>query len=98
MKNLLSLFKPAKAQRLGVRERETNLCLMTPFIITLNNLNCLKYNKSDPNYFSDEWVSKMKADTHENWRLKLLNLKKILQTLTDYYSEVIILFFLPSIL
>jgi hypothetical protein len=68
---------------------------MTLFIFTLNNLNFLKYNKSDPNYFSDEWVSKMKADTHENWRLKLLNLKKILQTLTDYYSEVIVLF-IPS--
>ncbi len=45
--------------------------------------------KSDPKYFADEWMNKIKSDTNENWRLKLLNLKKILQALTDYYSEVI---------
>lgn len=46
-------------------------------------------NNIDPEYFDDEWVGKIKDDTNENWRLKLLNLKKILQRITDYYSEVL---------
>lgn len=46
-------------------------------------------NNIDPDYFSEEWLGKIKTDTNQNWRLKLLNLKKILQTLTDYYSEVL---------
>lgn len=46
-------------------------------------------NSIDPDYFSDEWLNKIKTDTNENWRLKLLNLNKILQTLNDYYSEIL---------
>lgn len=46
-------------------------------------------NNIDSEHFNDDWMSKIKADTNENWRLKLLNLKKILQTLTDYYTEVL---------
>lgn len=46
-------------------------------------------NNIDPQYFSDDWVTKIKLDTNENWRLKLLNLNKIFQTLTDYYTEVL---------
>nr|BAK00177.1 predicted protein [Hordeum vulgare subsp. vulgare] len=46
-------------------------------------------NNIDPEYFDEDWLSKIKDDTNENWRLKLLNLKKILQRITDYYSEVL---------
>jgi hypothetical protein len=47
----------------------------------LNNIDC--------DHFNEEWMSKIKTDTNGNWRLKLLNLKKIFNTLTDYYTDVL---------
>lgn len=44
-------------------------------------------NNIDSDYFNEEFTAKIKTETNENWRLKLLNLKKILQTLTDYYTD-----------
>lgn len=44
-------------------------------------------NSIDSEHFNEEFMSKIKTETNENWRLKLLNLKKILQTLTDYYTD-----------
>lgn len=46
-------------------------------------------NNIDSEHFNEEWISKIKTDTNENWRLKLINLKKILQTLTDYYADML---------
>ncbi|XP_072245943.1 protein Hook homolog 1 [Leuresthes tenuis] len=43
----------------------------------------------DPAWFSDGWLSRIKADVDDNWRLKLNNLKKILQMVVDYYNEVL---------
>ncbi|XP_040040570.2 protein Hook homolog 1 [Gasterosteus aculeatus] len=43
----------------------------------------------DPAWFSDGWLSRIKADVDDNWRLKMNNLKKILQMVVDYYSEVL---------
>uniref|UniRef100_G3PNM1 Hook microtubule-tethering protein 1 n=1 Tax=Gasterosteus aculeatus aculeatus TaxID=481459 RepID=G3PNM1_GASAC len=42
----------------------------------------------DPAWFSDGWLSRIKADVDDNWRLKMNNLKKILQMVVDYYSEL----------
>jgi len=46
-------------------------------------------NNIDPEYFNEDWLSKIKTDTNDNWRLKLLNLKKIYEAISDYYSEIL---------
>uniref|UniRef100_A0A8C2ZYH1 Hook microtubule-tethering protein 1 n=1 Tax=Cyclopterus lumpus TaxID=8103 RepID=A0A8C2ZYH1_CYCLU len=43
----------------------------------------------DPAWFSDGWLRRIKTDVDDNWRLKMNNLKKILQMVVDYYSEVL---------
>uniref|UniRef100_A0A1A7X317 Hook homolog 1 n=4 Tax=Iconisemion striatum TaxID=60296 RepID=A0A1A7X317_9TELE len=43
----------------------------------------------DPAWFSDGWLSRLKTDVDGNWRLKMNNLKKILQMVVDYYNEVL---------
>ncbi|XP_060773496.1 protein Hook homolog 1 isoform X1 [Neoarius graeffei] len=43
----------------------------------------------DPSWFSDSWLMRIKEDVGDNLRLKLNNLKKILQMIVDYYNEVL---------
>ncbi|KAK2863892.1 hypothetical protein Q7C36_003046 [Tachysurus vachellii] len=43
----------------------------------------------DPSWFSDSWLTRIKDDVGDNLRLKLNNLKKILQMIVDYYNEVL---------
>ncbi|KAM9831510.1 protein Hook homolog 1 [Neosynchiropus ocellatus] len=43
----------------------------------------------DPAWFSDAWCSRIKTDVEDNRRLKMNNLKKILQLVVDYYHEVL---------
>jgi len=40
-----------------------------------------------PEWFTDHWLSKIKTDTGHNWRLKVSNLKKVLEKVLDYYQE-----------
>ena len=40
-----------------------------------------------PSHFTEEWFSKLKQNP-ENWRLKISNLKKILDRLSDYYENL----------
>lgn len=42
-----------------------------------------------PEWFSKDWLSKIKTDVGENWRLKVSNLKKIIGGVTEYYQEYI---------
>lgn len=44
----------------------------------------------DPSWFNDGWLSRIKTDVEDNWRLKMNNLKKILQMVVDYYNEVLV--------
>ncbi|KAL7396888.1 hypothetical protein ABVT39_013047 [Epinephelus coioides] len=46
-------------------------------------------NQIDPAWFTDGWLGRIKTDVEENWRLKMNNLKKILQMVVDYYNEVL---------
>ncbi|MBN3302210.1 HOOK1 protein, partial [Amia calva] len=43
----------------------------------------------DPAWFSESWLGRIKEDVGDNWRLKMNNLKKILQMIVDYYNEVL---------
>ncbi|XP_037626164.1 protein Hook homolog 1 isoform X1 [Sebastes umbrosus] len=43
----------------------------------------------DPAWFTDGWLGRIKTDVEGNWRLKMNNLKKIVQMVVDYYNEVL---------
>ncbi|XP_035032249.1 protein Hook homolog 1 [Hippoglossus stenolepis] len=43
----------------------------------------------DPAWFDDGWLGRIKTDVEDNWRLKMNNLKKVLQMVVDYYNEVL---------
>ncbi|XP_031430210.1 protein Hook homolog 1 [Clupea harengus] len=43
----------------------------------------------EPTWFNEGWLSRIKEDVGENWRLKMNNLKKILQMMVDYYNEIL---------
>jgi len=44
-------------------------------------------NQIAPEWFGDSWMSKIKTLAGNNWRLKVSNLKKIVQGIVDYYQE-----------
>ncbi|XP_037805873.1 protein hook [Lucilia sericata] len=46
-------------------------------------------NQFAPESFTDIWLSKIKTDVGSNWRLKMSNLKKVVEGLYDYYSDVL---------
>uniref|UniRef100_A0A6Q2ZQU8 Hook microtubule-tethering protein 2 n=1 Tax=Esox lucius TaxID=8010 RepID=A0A6Q2ZQU8_ESOLU len=43
----------------------------------------------DPTWFNEVWLSRIKEDHGANWRLKVSNLKKILQSMLEYYHDVL---------
>ncbi|XP_008422150.1 protein Hook homolog 3 isoform X2 [Poecilia reticulata] len=45
--------------------------------------------KIDISYFNDTWITRIKPEAGDNWRLKVSNLKKILKGILDYYQEVL---------
>ncbi|XP_072919175.1 protein Hook homolog 1 isoform X2 [Hemitrygon akajei] len=46
-------------------------------------------NQIDPSFFNESWLNRIKSDVGENSRLKLNNLKKVLQMVLSYYHEVL---------
>lgn len=42
-----------------------------------------------PEYFTPVWNSKIKTDVGQNWRLKVSNLKKILEAVVDFHQDVL---------
>ena len=44
-------------------------------------------NQIAPEWFTSSWLSKIKTDVGDNWRLKVSNLKKIVEKIVDYYQE-----------
>ncbi|KAG8128807.1 putative Protein Hook 2-like protein [Naja naja] len=45
--------------------------------------------KIDPSWFNETWLLRIKDDTGDNWRLKVSNLKKILQSVVEYSQDVL---------
>ncbi|KAJ8402090.1 hypothetical protein AAFF_G00373250 [Aldrovandia affinis] len=45
--------------------------------------------KIDIVYFNDNWISRIKSEVGDNWRLKISNLKKILKGILDYNHEIL---------
>ncbi|XP_037958706.1 protein hook isoform X2 [Teleopsis dalmanni] len=46
-------------------------------------------NQFAPESFTDVWLSKIKKDAGSNWRLKMSNLKKVIEAVYDYYTDVL---------
>ncbi|XP_048759175.2 protein Hook homolog 3-like isoform X2 [Ostrea edulis] len=46
-------------------------------------------NQIVPDYFNEGWMSKIRLDEVTNWRLKVSNLKKILNGILEYNMEVL---------
>ncbi|KAJ0039397.1 hypothetical protein NL108_015828 [Boleophthalmus pectinirostris] len=44
--------------------------------------------KIDAQYFNEAWISRIKPDVGDNWRLKISNLKKVLKGILDYNQEL----------
>ncbi|XP_014288610.1 protein Hook homolog 3 [Halyomorpha halys] len=44
-------------------------------------------NQIAPEWFTSVWMTKIKTDVNGNWRIKMSNLKKILEKVLDYYQE-----------
>ncbi|XP_014259219.1 protein Hook homolog 3 isoform X2 [Cimex lectularius] len=44
-------------------------------------------NQIAPEWFPPVWLSKIKTDANDNWRLNVSNLKKVLSKILDYYQE-----------
>uniref|UniRef100_A0A667XCI0 Protein Hook homolog 3 n=1 Tax=Myripristis murdjan TaxID=586833 RepID=A0A667XCI0_9TELE len=53
-----------------------------------NNYCCCYYYYYSV-YFNDSWISRIKSEVGDNWRLKVSNLKKILKGILDYNQEVL---------
>ena len=39
--------------------------------------------------FAENWLTKIKEDVGENWRLKVSNLKKVVESIFDYFVDVL---------
>uniref|UniRef100_A0A8C5B3I4 Hook microtubule-tethering protein 1 n=1 Tax=Gadus morhua TaxID=8049 RepID=A0A8C5B3I4_GADMO len=58
-------------------------------IIDVRNSYLIIFDAVDSVWFSKSWLGRIKPDVGDNWRLKMNNLKKILQMMVDYYNEVL---------
>ncbi|KAJ8264011.1 hypothetical protein GJAV_G00144080 [Gymnothorax javanicus] len=46
-------------------------------------------HKIDTSWFNETWLGRIKEESGGNWRLKVSNLKKILQSMLEYYHDVL---------
>uniref|UniRef100_A0A8C9VG34 Hook microtubule tethering protein 2 n=1 Tax=Scleropages formosus TaxID=113540 RepID=A0A8C9VG34_SCLFO len=45
-------------------------------------------HRIDPSWFNETWLGRIKEESSTNWRLKVSNLKKILQSVLEYYHDL----------
>ncbi|KAG7491559.1 hypothetical protein MATL_G00005150 [Megalops atlanticus] len=46
-------------------------------------------HRIDSSWFNETWLGRIKEESGANWRLKVSNLKKILQSMLEYYHDVL---------
>ncbi|KAG8441415.1 hypothetical protein GDO86_006961 [Hymenochirus boettgeri] len=46
-------------------------------------------HRIDPSWFNEAWLMRIKQETTENWRLKVSNMKRILQSVLEFYQDVL---------
>ncbi|NXX10470.1 HOOK2 protein, partial [Podargus strigoides] len=45
-------------------------------------------HRIDASWFSELWLGRIRDDAGENWRLKASNLRKVLQSILEYWQDV----------
>ncbi|XP_064293369.1 protein Hook homolog 2 isoform X2 [Phalacrocorax carbo] len=43
----------------------------------------------DASWFNETWLGRIRDDTEDNWRLKVSNLRKVLQSILEYWQDVL---------
>ncbi|XP_074423147.1 protein Hook homolog 2 [Larus michahellis] len=43
----------------------------------------------DASWFNETWLGRIRDDTEDNWRLKVSNLRKVLQSVLEYWQDVL---------
>ena len=61
------------------------LCI---FQLKFKIFNNSLFSYSGPSFFDSQWLSRIKRDCGDNWRLKVSNLKKVHKGIMDYYNDV----------
>uniref|UniRef100_A0A8C9VLF1 Protein Hook homolog 3 n=1 Tax=Scleropages formosus TaxID=113540 RepID=A0A8C9VLF1_SCLFO len=74
-----------------LHEFPTQKCMsVQPFVcICIKSPPSFFFCPLDISYFNESWISRIKTDVGDNWRLKISNLKKILKGILDYNHEVL---------
>lgn len=68
----------------------SDLKKFTPSYLSNGLIFARTLNQIDPNYFSEEkLLSKIKQDVDTNWRLKVSNLRKVVDALFNYYIDMV---------
>ncbi|XP_063703135.1 protein hook [Culicoides brevitarsis] len=69
---------------------ESDANKFTPSYLSNGMIFALTLHQIDPSYFSEErLLSKIKQDVDTNWRLKVSNLRKIVDFLYNYYIDML---------
>ncbi|KAJ3605457.1 hypothetical protein NHX12_027503 [Muraenolepis orangiensis] len=76
--------KEVKIQTFGVEAPCKTVDDLTSGVVMAQALQ-----KIDMSFFNDSWISRVKPDVGDNWRLKISNLKKVLKGILDYNQEVL---------
>ncbi|NWZ60272.1 HOOK2 protein, partial [Haliaeetus albicilla] len=42
----------------------------------------------DASWFNETWLGRIRDDAEDNWRLKVSNLRKVLQSVLEYWQDV----------
>ena len=74
------LFKWLQTFEVGIKYK--SLADLTDGVVISQVLNQIA-----PEWFTSVWMTKIKTDVSGNWRIKMSNLKKILEKILDYYQE-----------
>uniref|UniRef100_A0A8C6V186 Hook microtubule tethering protein 3 n=1 Tax=Neogobius melanostomus TaxID=47308 RepID=A0A8C6V186_9GOBI len=81
---VLSMMEVSLVQTFGVEAPCKTVEDLTTGIVMAQALQ-----KIDSQYFNDAWISRIKPEVGDNWRLKISNLKKILKGILDYNQEIL---------
>lgn len=57
---------------------------LTTGVTLAHVLHCI-----DPSWFNEAWLGRIQSGAEDNWRLKASNLKKVLQSVLEYWQDVL---------
>uniref|UniRef100_A0A7N6F885 Calponin-homology (CH) domain-containing protein n=1 Tax=Anabas testudineus TaxID=64144 RepID=A0A7N6F885_ANATE len=84
-----SLFSSCKISNIPIQTFGVEAPCKTVEDLTSGVVMAQALQKIDVVYFNDAWISRIKPEVGDNWRLKVSNLKKILKGILDYNQEIL---------